>query len=86
MLPRIGLCPHLLLVFIRILEVSGNKYLLDTSLAIKIKGYIMEDPTWFWGGIEQWKPPQRHLTKTRLKNFFLKCGERNLSIKYKGLR
>ena len=29
MLPRIGLCPHLLLVFIRILEVSGNKYFLD---------------------------------------------------------
>ena len=29
----------------------------------------MEDPTWFWGGIEQWKPPQRHLTKTRLEIF-----------------
>ena len=25
----------------------------------------MEDPTWFWGGIEQWKPPQRHLSAKR---------------------
>ena len=26
----------------------------------------MEDPTWFWGGIEPWKPPQRHVSNKRL--------------------
>ena len=25
----------------------------------------MEDPTWFWGGVEPWKPPPRHISSKR---------------------
>ena len=39
--------------------VSGDKF------ARISKDCNMEDPTWFWGGIEPWRPPQRHLTAKR---------------------
>ena len=25
----------------------------------------MEDPTWFWGGVQPWKPPPRHISSKR---------------------
>ena len=27
----------------------------------------MEDPTWFWGGVQPWKPPPRHISSKRFK-------------------
>ena len=39
----------------------------------------MEDPTWFWGGIEQWKPPQRHLPAKRYKERHFQNFRKNWS-------
>merc|ERR1712037_822651 len=40
----------------------GNNLQYARWLRLRIK---MEDPTWFWGGVQPWKPPPRHISSKR---------------------
>lgn len=50
--------------FITVLSFSLN---ISSALSTPTppQSYNMEDPTWFWGGVEPWKPPQRHISNKR---------------------
>ena len=44
----------------------------------------MEDPTWFWGGVEPWKPPPRHISSKRWDRLSELHYESNAKVRSSG--